>query len=105
MVRYFELDTMLSLQYDAVWRWIDWPDRQGKPDTGIDLVAHGRDSGSFTAIQCKSYEPTHTLSKADIDAFFSASGKAHPETLPGTPKRDELGKPYTVRKAVSAMCL
>ena len=25
MVRYFELDPMLSQQYDKVWRWIDWP--------------------------------------------------------------------------------
>ena len=39
MVRYFELDPMLSQQYDKVWRWIDWPGRDGKPDTGIDLVA------------------------------------------------------------------
>lgn len=75
MVRYFELDPMLSQQYDAVWRWIDWPDRQGKPDTGIDLVARDRDSGALTAIQCKFYEPTHTLAKSDIDSFFTASGK------------------------------
>jgi len=39
MVRYFELDPMLSQQYDAVWRWIDWPGRKGMPDTGIDLAA------------------------------------------------------------------
>ncbi|MEV8195631.1 hypothetical protein AB0P13_26645 [Rhodococcus pyridinivorans] len=25
---------MLSQQYDKVWRWIDWPGRDGKPDTG-----------------------------------------------------------------------
>ncbi len=75
MVRYFELDPMLSQQYDKVWRWIDWPDRKGKPDTGIDLVARERDTGEYTAIQCKFYEPTHTLSKADIDSFFTASGK------------------------------
>ncbi|WP_337109883.1 DEAD/DEAH box helicase [Prescottella equi] len=75
MVRYFELDPMLSQQYDAVWRWIDWPGRNGKPDTGIDLVARERDSGTFTAIQCKFYEPTHTLAKGDIDSFFTASGK------------------------------
>ncbi|MGV9860927.1 DEAD/DEAH box helicase [Gordonia sp. NPDC003425] len=75
MVRYFELDPMLSQQYDAVWRWIDWPGRQGKPDTGIDLVARERDSGEYTAIQCKFYEPTHTLRKEDIDSFFTASGK------------------------------
>ncbi|MBP1054546.1 DEAD/DEAH box helicase [Rhodococcus qingshengii] len=75
MVRYFELDPLLSQQYDQVWRWIDWPGRKGKPDTGIDLVARERDTGEFTAIQCKFYEPTHTLAKGDIDSFFTASGK------------------------------
>jgi predicted helicase len=75
MVRYFELDPMLSQEYDQVWRWMDWPDRGGKPDTGIDLVARNRDTGELTAIQCKFYEPTHTLAKADIDSFFTASGK------------------------------
>jgi predicted helicase len=75
MVRYFELDPMLSQQYDAVWRWIDWPGRDGKTDTGIDLVARERDTGHLTAIQCKFYEPTHTLAKGDIDSFFTASGK------------------------------
>ncbi len=71
MVRYFELDPMLSQEYDQVWRWMDWPERAGKPDTGIDLVARNRDTGALTAIQCKFYEPTHTLAKADIDSFFT----------------------------------
>ncbi|AUH68644.1 hypothetical protein GSI01S_06_00130 [Gordonia sihwensis NBRC 108236] len=75
MVRYFELDPVLSQQYDAVWLWMDWPGRNGKPDTGIDLVARERDTGEYTAIQCKFYEPTHTLRKEDIDSFFTASGK------------------------------
>ena len=75
MVRYFQLDPALTQQYDAVWRWIDWPDRKGKTDTGIDLVARERDTGEYTAIQCKFYEPTHTLAKGDIDSFFTASGK------------------------------
>ncbi|GAB88168.1 DEAD/DEAH box helicase [Gordonia rhizosphera] len=75
MVRYFELDPTMSQQYDQVWRWIDWPDRAGKPDTGIDLVARTRDTGALTAIQCKFYEPTTTLAKDDIDSFFTASGK------------------------------
>lgn len=76
MVRYFELDPMLSQQYDKVWRWIDWPGRDGKPDTGIDLVARERDTGEYTAIQCKFYEPDHYLQKGDLDSFFTASGKA-----------------------------
>ncbi|MFS4491055.1 DEAD/DEAH box helicase [Dietzia kunjamensis] len=76
MVRYFELDPMLSQQYDKVWRWIDWPGRDGKPDTGIDLVARERDTGEYTAVQCKFYEPDHYLQKGDLDSFFTASGKA-----------------------------
>lgn len=75
MVRYFQLDPMLSQQYDEVCRWIDWPDRVGKADTGIDLVARERDTGAYTAIQCKFYEPTTTLAKDHIDSFFTASGK------------------------------
>lgn len=75
MVRYFELDPMLAQQYDAVWRWIDWPGRKGKIDTGIDLVARERDTGNLTAIQCKFYEPTTTLAKSHIDSFFTESGK------------------------------
>ena len=75
MVRYFQLDPMLSQQYDQVCRWIDWEGRDGKADTGIDLVARTRDTGAYTAIQCKFYEPTTTLAKSDIDSFFTASGK------------------------------
>lgn len=75
MLRYFQLDPALSQQYEQVWLWSDWPDRKGKPDTGIDLVARERGTGNYTAIQCKFYEPTHTLSKGDIDTFFTASGK------------------------------
>lgn len=75
MVRYFDLDPTLSQQYDRVWRWMDWSGRKGKPDNGIDLFARERDSGEYKAIQCKFYEPTHTLRNGDIDSFFTASGK------------------------------
>lgn len=69
MVRYFELDPTMAQQYDAVWRWIDWPERRGRTDTGIDLVARERDTGNYTAIQCKFYEPTHTLAKGTSTRF------------------------------------
>ncbi|ADG98197.1 type III restriction protein res subunit [Segniliparus rotundus DSM 44985] len=75
MVRYFALDPMLSQEYDAVWRWIDWPDRASKADMGIDLVARSRDTGELTGVQCKFYEPEHTLRKEDIDSFFTELGK------------------------------
>jgi predicted helicase len=76
MVRYSELDPMLSQQYDAVWRRIDWPDCKGKTDAGIDLVARERDIGNYAAIQCKFYEPTHTLSKGDIELVLAFSDAA-----------------------------
>ncbi|MCJ0977621.1 DEAD/DEAH box helicase [Rhodococcus sp. ARC_M12] len=75
MVRYFQLDPLLVQEYDQVWQWMDWPGRDGKPDTGIDLVARNRDTGELTAVQCKFYEPTTTLAKGDIDSFFTASGQ------------------------------
>jgi predicted helicase len=75
MVHYFQLDPMLAQQYEQVWRWMDWPGRDGKPDIGIDLVASERDTGAYTAIQCNFYEPTSTLAKSDIDLFVTASGK------------------------------
>ncbi|WP_185714221.1 hypothetical protein [Rhodococcus aetherivorans] len=48
MIRYFQLDPMLSQQYAQVWRWMDWPGRDGKPGalrSGIRSPrqgAHGR---------------------------------------------------------------
>ena len=76
MVRYFELDPTLSREYDAVWRWMDWPGRDGKADMGIDLVARVRDTNEYAAIQCKFYAPDHHLSKTNIDSFLAESGKA-----------------------------
>jgi predicted helicase len=72
---YLSADPEYASRFDAVWLWMEWPDRQGKPDTGIDLVARERETGELTAIQCKFYGPEHTLQKADIDSFFTASGK------------------------------
>ena len=56
--------------------WNEWP-RKGKVgDVGIDLVAQDSATGEYCAIQCKFYLPEHTLSKADIDSFFTAAGQA-----------------------------
>jgi hypothetical protein len=35
--------------------------RDGKPDTGIDLVAKSHDTGELTAIQCKFYAAHQTV--------------------------------------------
>lgn len=72
--RYLEKDGVQAPQYRNVWLWRDWPDRAGKKDNGIDLVAERQDGG-FTAIQCKFYAEGHRIQKHDIDSFISASGK------------------------------
>ncbi|MCI1747343.1 MAG: DEAD/DEAH box helicase family protein [Acidipropionibacterium sp.] len=76
MAGYFAADAMLAATYDVVCRWPEWSHNQGTHDTGIDLVARNRQTGGWTAIQCKFYNPTHSLQKGDIDSFFTASGKS-----------------------------
>ncbi len=69
-------DVQWSQRFDEVWQWMEWPDRGGKRDTGIDLVARVRDSGDLVAVQCKFYAPETVLTKQHIDSFLSDSGKA-----------------------------
>ncbi|MBG0741720.1 DEAD/DEAH box helicase [Paeniglutamicibacter antarcticus] len=73
--QYLKNDGVQTPQYENVWLWRDWPGREGKPDTGIDLVAERQDGG-LTAIQCKFYAQGHRIQKQDIDSFIAASGKA-----------------------------
>ncbi|MFE5037840.1 DEAD/DEAH box helicase [Streptomyces sp. NPDC056683] len=76
MVQYLSTDPQWTEQFTRVWMWANWPGaEQDKRDTGIDLVAQDRETGGFCAIQCKFYEPHHTVRKEDIDSFFTASGK------------------------------
>jgi predicted helicase len=76
MKAYFLTDPLYVSRFSDVWLWNEWPDRKGKADTGIDLVAQERDTGALVAIQCKFYAPSYTLQKGDIDSFFTASGKS-----------------------------
>ncbi|MDI6411135.1 DEAD/DEAH box helicase family protein [Streptomyces albus] len=76
MLQYLSTDPQWNEQFSRVWLWADWPGAEhDKRDTGIDLVAQDRETGGFCAIQCKFYEPHHTIRKEDIDSFFTASGK------------------------------
>ncbi|WKD30223.1 DEAD/DEAH box helicase family protein [Halomonas sp. KG2] len=83
MVQYFKTEPFYKEQYADVLSYFDWVNRYGadlgistKKDTGIDLVAI-TSNGEFHAIQCKNYSPDHTISKSDIDSFFTASGKTY----------------------------
>lgn len=63
--------------YETVWSYADWARAQGHDgrDAGIDLVAQTSGTGEYHAIQCKLYAPDYRLQRADIDSFFTASGK------------------------------
>ena len=65
-------------QFSRVLMFSDWAkeNRFDQRDTGIDIVAQLAESPSdWCAIQCKFYREGHRIQKADIDSFFTASGK------------------------------
>ncbi|MGN6687464.1 MAG: DEAD/DEAH box helicase [Actinomycetales bacterium] len=72
---FLRTDPVYAEQFSDVWLWRQWPGRDGKPDTGIDLVAADRLTGGTVAIQCKFFAPGTTIAKPDIDSFLAASGK------------------------------
>lgn len=76
MQSYLTTEPQYAQLYSDVWMWTDYPGRNGRKDTGIDLVAKARDTGELTAIQCKFFAPDHYLNKPDIDSFLAASSKA-----------------------------
>ena len=81
---YFEELTVCYLKNEPAYRelyrdvvpYAVWAERHGldKRDVGIDLVAETV-TDEVHAIQCKLYAPGYRLQKADIDSFFTASGK------------------------------
>ncbi|MFC7404816.1 DEAD/DEAH box helicase [Georgenia alba] len=72
---YLKADPEWTAKFSDVWLWSEWPGREGRPDTGIDLVAKRRDTDDLAAIQAKFYDPERTVPKAEIDSFLSASSK------------------------------
>ena len=72
---YLRRDPVFAQRFSTVWLWSDWPGRGVAPDTGIDLVAEEADGSGLCAVQCKLYDANYQVSKADVDTFFSASGK------------------------------
>jgi predicted helicase len=74
---YFRYEATYADLYSDVWLYIDWAKEQGLDgrDTGIDLVAKTQGTNEYHAIQCKCYAEGYRVRKADIDSFFTASGK------------------------------
>ena len=72
---FFRLATIPGREFDEVWAWTDWPGREGRTDTGIDLVAREAGSGDLVAIQCKFYAPTATLAWPQVSTFVGMLGQ------------------------------
>jgi len=74
---YFRYEATYADLYSDVWLYSDWAKEQGLDgrDTGIDLVAKTQGTDEYHAIQCKCYAEDYRVRKADIDSFFTASGK------------------------------
>lgn len=65
-------------QFSRVLTFGEWAAerREGQRDVGIDLCAQLADEpDQWCAIQCKFYASGYRIQKADIDSFFTASGK------------------------------
>lgn len=76
-VDFIKNDPGMAQEYESAWLFSEWAaahNLDGR-DTGIDAVAKMRDEDSYCAIQCKFYREGHRIQKADIDSFFTASGK------------------------------
>ena len=82
MQAFLQTEPQYAELYDEVWRWSEYPERGMRTDTGVDLVARSRDTGELTAIQCKFFAPTTTVTKPMLDSFLSASGKTTVDFVP-----------------------
>jgi predicted helicase len=65
-------------QFLRVLTFGEWAEerREDRRDVGIDLCAQlAEDPATWCAIQCKFYAKDYRIQRADIDSFFTASGK------------------------------
>ncbi len=66
---YFQTDKFYKNRFAKVWKWSEWPEREGQ-DIGIDLIAEEKD-GSLCAIQCKCYADDGTLDEKHVTNFLA----------------------------------
>lgn len=76
-VAFVKNDHGMVQEYEDAWLFSEWAASQGIDgrDTGIDAVAKIRGEDGYCAIQCKFYRQGYRIQKADIDSFFTASGR------------------------------
>lgn len=56
-----------------VWLWDEYPYRDGRGDTGVDIVAKHQD-GSMWAVQCKCFAEETSLDRGDVAPFLANLG-------------------------------
>lgn len=66
-------------RFKNVWMWQDYPGRNGRGDSGVDLVGEEND-GLLCAIQCKFYD-SKPLTKRDIDSFLEFASRSEFDTM------------------------
>lgn len=71
---YLLIDPKYASFIEEAWLWSEFPYRDNKGDTGIDIVAKTH-NGEFWAIQCKFYDENYAIQKADVDTFLATSSK------------------------------
>ena len=69
---FLTVDVVQQRRFANVWLWDDYPDRNGRPDEGIDLVAIEHKTGRRIAIQCKFYSPGANVTFSDIATFLAS---------------------------------
>lgn len=87
------------VRLEQVWLWNDWPNREGRPDAGIDLVAEER-GGGLWAIQAKHYDPAYAIKKADVDSFLSESARTEFTYRLLIATTDHWGRPPGARSTI-----
>lgn len=77
MQLYLRTEPFYASRFKNVWLWEEFPFRKdlGGQDTGIDLIAQTT-HGAYWAVQCKCYQVSATINKAEVDSFLTTAGRS-----------------------------
>ncbi|OAV71636.1 putative helicase [Bacteroidales bacterium Barb4] len=77
MQGYLMTEPYYASHFKKVWMWGEFPFRKdlGGQDTGINLVAQTT-HGAYWAVQCKCYQETAIIGKAEVDSFLTTAGRS-----------------------------
>lgn len=77
MQLYLQTEPFYASRFKKVWLWAEFPFRKdlGGQDTGIDLVVETT-HGAYWAVQCKCFQESATINKAEVDSFLTTAGRS-----------------------------